>query len=62
MFALAPGWLAGCRLRDGWFEPTFHKHAGKLCNGVQIHVDDDHYQHGDFSSLVVSPVTRLEEL
>ncbi|MBK7356991.1 DUF1343 domain-containing protein [Propionivibrio sp.] len=48
MFALAPAWLAGCRLRDCWFEPTFHKHAGKLCNGVQIHVDNDHYQHTDF--------------
>ncbi len=37
MHALAPHWLHGCRLRDCWFEPTFHKHAGKLCNGVQIH-------------------------
>jgi uncharacterized protein YbbC (DUF1343 family) len=48
MFALAPGWLAGCRLRDCWFEPTFHKHAGELCHGVQIHVDDEYYQHADF--------------
>ena len=48
MSALAPDWLAGCRLRDCWFEPTFHKHAGKLCNGVQIHVDDPGYRHGDF--------------
>ena len=30
----------GCRLRDCWFEPTFHKHVGKLCNGVQIHAED----------------------
>ena len=45
MQALAPDWLAGCRLRDCWFEPTFHKHAGKLCNGVQIHVEDESYQH-----------------
>ena len=36
--ALAPHWLAGCRLREIWFEPTFHKHAGKLCHGLQIHV------------------------
>ena len=48
MSALAPDWLAGCRLRDCWFEPTFHKHAGKLCNGVQIHVDDPGYRHSDF--------------
>lgn len=46
---LAPHWLDGCRLRDCWFEPTFHKHAGKLCNGVQIHVEDrQHYEHDHF--------------
>ena len=48
MNALAPDWLAGCRLRDCWFEPTFHKHAGQLCNGVQIHVDDPGYRPGEF--------------
>jgi uncharacterized protein YbbC (DUF1343 family) len=48
MHRLAPAWLAGCRLRDCWFEPTFHKHAGKLCNGVQIHVDDGSYDHHSF--------------
>jgi uncharacterized protein YbbC (DUF1343 family) len=45
MNVLAPAWLAGCRLRECWFEPTFHKHAGKLCAGVQIHVDDPSYNH-----------------
>jgi uncharacterized protein YbbC (DUF1343 family) len=49
MYALAPEWLIGCRLRDCWFEPTFHKHAGKLCNGVQIHVEDGSYEHHAFS-------------
>ncbi len=49
MQALAPGWLHGCRLRECWFEPTFHKHAGQLCNGVQIHVEDPlHYDHAAF--------------
>jgi uncharacterized protein YbbC (DUF1343 family) len=48
MHALAPHWLQGCRLRDCWFEPTFHKHVGKLCNGVQIHVDDPAYDHNVF--------------
>ncbi len=48
MQALAPEWLAGCRLRPCWFEPTFHKHAGKLCAGVQIHVDDPRYNHSKF--------------
>jgi uncharacterized protein YbbC (DUF1343 family) len=40
MRALAPAWLAGCRLRPCWFEPTFNKHTGKLCAGFQVHVDD----------------------
>src|SRR6185369_580792 len=30
MQRLAPQWLHGCRLREIWFEPTFHKHVGKL--------------------------------
>jgi uncharacterized protein YbbC (DUF1343 family) len=48
MRALAPQWLQGCRLRTCWFEPTFHKHAGKLCAGVQIHVEDASYNHNAF--------------
>ena len=48
MEALAPHWLRGCRLRACWFEPTFHKHAGKLCAGVQIHVEDGAYAHDAF--------------
>jgi uncharacterized protein YbbC (DUF1343 family) len=48
MRALAPQWLKGCRLRDMWFEPTFHKHVGKLCSGVQVHVDDPAYDHQAF--------------
>jgi uncharacterized protein YbbC (DUF1343 family) len=48
MEALAPQWLHGCRLRDCWFEPTFHKHAGKLCAGIQIHVEDANYDHDHF--------------
>jgi uncharacterized protein YbbC (DUF1343 family) len=48
MHALAPEWLRGCRLRECWFEPTFHKHAGRLCAGVQIHVEDGAYEHEGF--------------
>jgi uncharacterized protein YbbC (DUF1343 family) len=48
MHALAPHWLHGCHLRDCWFEPTFHKHVGKLCNGVQIHTDSPAYDHDAF--------------
>ncbi|HGP6117792.1 TPA: hypothetical protein ACLNXZ_003642, partial [Vibrio cholerae O1] len=65
MQAFAPKWLAGCRLRECWFEPTFHKHAGKLCNGVQIHVEDPtHYDHAAFrpwrlQALAFKAVRRL---
>ena len=45
MNALAPRWLDGCRLRECWFEPTFHKHVGQLCHGVQIHTEGPHYEH-----------------
>ena len=49
MRGLAPEWLQGCVLRECWFEPTFHKHAGRLCHGVQIHVEDPaHYDHAAF--------------
>jgi len=48
MRAIAPHWLEGCRLRECWFEPTFHKHAGQLCAGVQIHVETAHYGHDAF--------------
>lgn len=44
MRRIAPQWLTGCVLRECFFEPTFHKHAGQLCAGVQIHVEDPtHY-------------------
>lgn len=49
MTRLAPHWLQGCRLRPCWFEPTFHKHAGQRCAGLQIHVDDlAFYDHAAF--------------
>jgi uncharacterized protein YbbC (DUF1343 family) len=48
MQMLAPQWLRGCRLRPCWFEPTFHKHVGQLCAGVQIHVEDGAYEHEHF--------------
>ena len=48
MRRLAPDWLAGCRLRPCWFEPTFHKHVGRLCAGLQVHVEDGAYDHRAF--------------
>ncbi|HEU5068076.1 MAG TPA: DUF1343 domain-containing protein, partial [Sphingomicrobium sp.] len=49
MERFAPEWLAGCKLREIHFEPTFHKHVGKLCNGVQIHAEGKFYDHQAFS-------------
>jgi uncharacterized protein YbbC (DUF1343 family) len=37
--SFAPEWLGGCRLRPCCFAPTFQKHKGKLCQGVQFHTD-----------------------
>jgi uncharacterized protein YbbC (DUF1343 family) len=48
MNLLASQWLRGCRLRECWFEPTFHKHAGKLCAGIQVHVEGPAYGHEAF--------------
>lgn len=32
--------LPGVTLRPCYFRPTFQKHAGQLCGGAQLHVDD----------------------
>ncbi|MBD2841825.1 exo-beta-N-acetylmuramidase NamZ family protein [Erythrobacter rubeus] len=48
MRKLAPDWLNGCALRDCWFEPTFHKHAGTLCNALMVHAEGPHYDHDSF--------------
>jgi uncharacterized protein YbbC (DUF1343 family) len=40
-----PDWLAGAFLRPCFFEPTFHKHMGQLCAGIQIHTDYSGYEH-----------------
>lgn len=48
MHEMAPEWLQGCRLRECWFEPTFHKHVGLRCHGIQIHPDGSNYDHFAF--------------
>ena len=35
-----PHALEGARLRPLFFEPTFHKYAGRTCGGFQVHVTD----------------------
>jgi uncharacterized protein YbbC (DUF1343 family) len=66
MRSLAPRWLSGCRLRPCWFEPTFHKHVGRLCAGFQIHVEDGaYYDHAAFRpwrlvALTLKALRRLQ--
>ena len=66
MRTIAPQWLRGCTLRTCWFEPTFHKHTGTLCQGLQMHVDvADHYAHEDFQpwrlmALAFKAIRRLQ--
>ena len=64
MERLAPRWLAGCKLRDVAFQPTFHKHAGELCRGVFIHAEGPFYDHQAFKpwrlqSLAFKAIRRL---
>ena len=33
--------VSGCAFREHNYIPTFHKYAGRLCHGVQIHVTDE---------------------
>ncbi|NUN07118.1 MAG: DUF1343 domain-containing protein [Bdellovibrio sp.] len=44
----APQWHKGVTLRECFFEPTFHKHVGKLCHGFQFHTDSESYKHEQF--------------
>ena len=48
MARISPTWLAGCALREVWFEPTFHKHARALCSGLMIHAEGAFYDHAQF--------------
>ena len=48
MQAFAPDWLAGSKLRDVTFQPTFHKHVGEMCRGLFIHAEGPFYDHQGF--------------
>jgi uncharacterized protein YbbC (DUF1343 family) len=48
MERFAPQWLAGCAIRECWFEPTFHKHARSLCSALMIHAEGRFYDHAAF--------------
>jgi uncharacterized protein YbbC (DUF1343 family) len=65
MRRLAPEWLAGCALREIWFEPTFHKHVKTLCSGLHIHAEGRFYDHQAFKpwrlqALAFKAIRRLQ--
>ena len=64
MERLAPDWLAGCKLREMTFQPTFHKHVGEMCRGLFIHPEGPFYDHATFKpwrlqSLAFKAIRRL---
>ena len=48
MNRLAPQWMQGAWVRTFFFEPTFHKHVGQTCQGIQLHTDFPGYRHTTF--------------
>jgi len=55
---LAASPLPGCVLREVSFEPTFHKWAGELCHGFQLHVTDRLAFKPYFTTLALLGVIR----
>lgn len=59
-----PAWTEGVWIRSCYFEPTFHKHMGQLCEGFQFHTDTPAYQHDTFKPfrLVAGLLKSLRQL
>ena len=61
---MAPAWLEAAIIRPCYFEPTFHKHQGKLCSGLQIHTDFSSYDPLNFrpyriAALILKAIRKL---
>jgi len=50
--------LPGVRFRPHFFQPTFHKHAGQVCGGVELHVTDRRTFEPYRTGLLCTQVTR----
>jgi uncharacterized protein YbbC (DUF1343 family) len=50
--------LPGVLFRAAWFQPTFQKHAGRRCAGLQLHVLDRHTFQPVRASLAVLALIR----
>ncbi len=59
-----PDLLAPVYIRECFFSPTFHKHAGELCAAIQIHTDFPGYQHDRFRpySLIAACLKAIRHL
>jgi uncharacterized protein YbbC (DUF1343 family) len=58
--ALEAARMPGVRFRPARFTPTFHKWAGKLCGGVQIHVTDrDRFKPFATGLAIIATARRL---
>lgn len=52
--------LPGMAFRPTYFTPTFQKHAGKVCGGVEIHVTDRRRIDAFFAYLVLIEMARAQ--
>jgi uncharacterized protein YbbC (DUF1343 family) len=50
--------LPGVYFRENYFQPTFHKFAGELCGGAQIHVTERNAFHPFQTGLEIIRLTR----
>ncbi len=48
MKELKPEYLEGVLIRHCYFEPTFQKHKGHICEGLQLHTDDSQFNPKKF--------------
>ncbi len=57
--------LAGVRFRPQFFQPTFQKHGGTVCGGVQLHVTDRNalqsYRAGLWATKIIRELWAVDE-
>ena len=52
--------IPGVIYRPATFKPTFHKYAGEICNGIQMHVTD--YRHAELFRAGLHILDAVREL
>ena len=52
--------LPGVHFRENWFQPTFHKFAGEICGGAQLHVvDRDRFMPYQSAIEIIRTIRRM---